>query len=78
MFFGPPLPGPLVGVEQPSGIGGGMEQVGRLLLRGVFIGGHENGVPLAGNDLDGSTIVVDLLDEREQRPADLNIYHLKI
>ena len=67
MFLASSFPGPLVGVEQPSGIGGGTEQVGRLLPRGVFIGGHENGVPLAGNDLDGSAIVVDLLDEREQR-----------
>src|SRR6185437_6036229 len=57
----------LGGVQKSACVGRRPEQVCRLLPGGVLVGRHQHGVPALGRDLDGCPVVVDLLDEREQR-----------
>jgi len=43
--------------------------MGGLLQRAVLVDRHQHGVAALGRDLDRNSIIVDLLDEREQVPT---------
>src|ERR1700733_12016267 len=61
----------LGGIKQTARVRRRAEQIGRLLPGGVIVGRYEHGVAALGRDLDRGAIVVDLLDQREQRPSRL-------
>ncbi len=66
VVLGLPCAGTFVGIEQAASVCRRAEQVCCLLPRGVLVSGHEDGVALARDDLDGIAILVHSLNEREQ------------
>src|ERR1700759_859363 len=59
------------GIEQTTRVRGRAEEIGRLLPRGVIVGRHQHRVAALGGDLDRRSVIVDLLDQREQGPPRL-------
>ena len=68
MNFGLPTAGTFIRVDETASVGRRAKKVSGLLPSGILVCGHEDGVALPRDNLDGLAIIVDLHRRCESQP----------